>query len=85
MQRTESDLSVGTLGLRVVQTLRQANSATASELAAAINDSPARVNGELAHLQRLGIVVSEQSAWRVSVEGSQRWAASLEGHLLGVA
>lgn len=85
MQRTESDLSVGTLGLRVVRTLWQVNSATASGLAVELDASTAQLQRELTHLQGLGIVVSEESAWRVSIEGSQQWAAALECHLLGAA
>lgn len=85
MQCIDDDLSVGTLGLRVVRTLRQIRSATCYSLAVRLHAAPARLQSELSHLAALGIVVStDEKQWAVSLEGSQRWREALEGRLFGV-
>lgn len=86
MQCIDDDLSVGTLGLRVVRTLGQIHSATCYSLAIRLDVAPARLQSELSHLAGLGIVVAtDEGRWAVSQEGSRRWREALERRLFAVS
>lgn len=85
MQRIDADLSIGTLGLRVIRDLHDCRRATTHGLAIRLHTGTQRMRSELNHLCGLDIVMLTEGGWTLSVEGVRAWARSLEDHLLGAA